>query len=461
MSAVSVSPSAIPQPLLARYQRSGPRYTSYPTAPHFKIDPDIGLIQERWRQSNGDARGIGFYLHLPFCPTRCLYCGCHTFVGPEESLVEAYLDALGEEIRFHLSLISAQRPVGQIALGGGTPTFLKPEQMKKLMTALRSCYPADSGAERSIEIDPRRVENDYLDALLQLGFNRFSFGVQDLDPAVQGRIERVLPEERLAGLLGHLRRAGMEAINLDLIYGLPGQTLESFSRTISRVAALRPSRIALFGYAHVPWVSPHQKRLEPFAMPDAGERMALFGMAYDLLLQAGYAHIGMDHFALPGDELLLARQSRTLTRNFMGYSTRRGLDLVGLGASSISAVNGTYTQNEKEIGPYVRRAAQGAWAKGLVMTGEDLLRRELILDLFCNYHVSMSDLEKRFPIRFPVHFAPELEALAPMADDGLLEIGSDSLSVTPLGRFFIRNICMCFDRYMQPGPEENRYSKTI
>jgi len=456
-----VSPSRIPRQLLERYHRSGPRYTSYPTAPQFKAGFDAAVVRERWRSTNPAGGGLSLYVHVPFCRSRCLYCGCHTEVGRDRETAEKYADALLSEARHVASLLESPRPVRQVAIGGGTPVFLTQRQMRRLVEGLGSVFLFDPQREQSIEIDPRRVDRDYLETLLELGFSRFSFGVQDLDPEVQRKVRRIMPAERIQELLAHLRSSGIDAINIDLIYGLPGQTSRSFSRTIERVIELRPSRLALFGYAHVPWVSPHQRALEQYHLPTPEERMSIFGMAYEKLLEAGYAHVGMDHFARPDDELIRALETRSLTRNFMGYTTRRGLDLVGLGGSSISSVDGTYVQNCKGTEEYVSRAPQGAWAKGLILTPEDELRRQLILDLFCNFHVHIPSLERRFGIDFHAHFAPEVAALTPLQTDGLLEVGADSISVTPLGRFFIRNICMCFDQYLPVSGAETRYSKTM
>jgi len=452
-------PLDIPGDLLERYATSGPRYTSYPTAPMFRADFDEDRILEAWRRSRGG--GLAVYVHVPFCRTRCLYCACFTETGHSRETAGLYVRAVLREADRLLTIIESCRPVEQLAIGGGTPTFLRRQQMRALVEGLAARFRFSAEAERSIEIDPRRVDNAYLDLLLELGFNRFSFGVQDLDERVQRRVCRLLPERKLAGLVEHLRKRGVEAVNFDLMYGLPGQSEESFSRTIERIVRLRPSRLALFGYAHVPWISPHQRLLEKLGLPEARERARLFGLGYRLLLDAGYAHVGMDHFALPDDELVRALESRTLTRNFMGYTTRRGLDLVGIGASSISSVGGTYTQNEKDLRVYLRKAGSSTWARGLLLSGEDLLRREIILDLFCNFHLDIAVLERRFGVRFAQHFAPELERLAPMENDGLVRVSAKAVEVTPIGRFFIRNICMSFDEYLCRREAGTCYSRTV
>ncbi len=456
-----LSPDTVPSRLLKKYYKSGPRYTSYPTAPQFKSEFDREAVLAEWRKTNlPQGKGLSLYIHIPFCGKRCLYCGCYTETGHKKDTVKNYLEALQIEVDRTLGVIDPKRSLEQLALGGGTPTFLQPEFMAELVNGLKKSFNFSSAAERSLEIDPRSVNNDYLDALIELGFNRFSFGVQDLDPNVQKNVGRVQPEEKIVALLEHLRKRGQNAINIDLIYGLPGQTLESYAVTIDKVIKIRPSRVALFGYAHVPWVSPHQQALEQYSIPTPEERMALFGLAYNKFLDRGYAHVGMDHFALPDDELIKALKSRTLTRNFMGYTTRRGLDLIGIGASSISSVGATYAQNVKDVAKYIEQAGTDTWVKALILTSEDLLRRELILDLFCNFYLDLSALEQKFGIGFAEHFAPELEKLKEMQQDGLIEIAPDHLRVTDLGRFFIRNICMTFDQYLE-ADSQARYSKTL
>jgi len=458
-----VGPRQVPGDLLERYQKSGPRYTSYPTAPQFTTDFDRAAVLDRLLAGNHtEPTGLSIYLHIPFCRTRCSYCGCYTLLGYGEDETRRYAKSLLAEVDWWLETCDPSRPVRQLALGGGTPTFLTPDTMRYLCEGLQSKLQFAPDAERSIEVDPRGVDSDYLDLLLELGFNRVSFGVQDLDPRVQKNVNRILPYEKLVGHFDHLAARGLSAINLDLIYGLPGQTVASFERTMERVIALRPSRIATFGYAHVPWVSPHQKELEGLGIPGPALRMELFGLAYDMLADAGWRHVGMDHFSLPEDELVKALDSRTLTRSFMGYTTLRGLDLVACGASAISAASGTYTQNVKAVPEYLRREGGDRWVKGYVLDFEDELRREIIMDLFCNFHLDIRQVEEKFDIRFSDHFAAELEAMKPLVEDGLLVVAEGELAVTDLGRFFIRNISMTFDTYLRREADTSRrYSKTI
>jgi len=455
----SLSPRSVPRSLLDKYAANGPRYTSYPTAPQFKTEFDKSEIERLWAETNASGGGLSLYLHVPFCKKRCLYCGCYTEIGHKREATDVYVEALLAEAKRLTSINSPSRPVMQLALGGGTPTFLSKERMASLVGGLREIYDFPISGERSIEIDPMSVDEEYLDLLLELGFNRMSFGLQDLNPEVQKAVGRVQSEEHIRGLLAHLRGRGFNAINLDLIYGLPLQTEKSFVETAEKIAEMRPSRVALFGYAHVPWVSPHQKALEKYPIPTAEERMRLFGLGFETLLAAGYRHVGMDHFALPEDELIAALDNRALTRNFMGYTTRRGLDLIGLGASSISGVGRTYAQNVKDSAAYAESAGAGVWTKALVLSDEDVLRREIIVDLFCNFRFDKKNVSERFGIDFDERFAAELEALKPMADDGLVEFGADFVGTTPLGRFFIRNVCMVFDKYLAEG--KNLYSRTV
>jgi oxygen-independent coproporphyrinogen III oxidase len=458
-----INPMDVPARYLDKYQRSGPRYTSYPTAPQFKPQFEATEIETLWSETNSSDAGISIYTHFPFCRSRCLYCGCYTHIGKPKELQLQYVEALKKEADRLFTTLDPKRIVRQMAFGGGTPTHLPVEVLSGYVEHLNHLVQFAPDAERSIEIDPRSVDEDYLQRLLDLGFNRFSFGVQDLDVTVQKNIHRMTSEEKLTTLIDYLRSKGMEAINLDLIYGLPGQTPESFSATVEKIVAYRPSRIALFGYAHVPWVSPHQKVMEKHQIPNTEERMVLFGKAFELLTQAGYEHIGMDHFALSNDELLLALKDRTLTRNFMGYTTRRGLDLVGIGASSISSVGKTYAQNVKELDQYCQNTSGLHWQKALVLSPEDLLRREIIMDLFCNFYLNIAAVEMNHGIVFKDHFATELAALKPMADDDLIDIKENELVVTQLGRFFIRNICMVFDQYLAKDIQnpDKRYSKTL
>lgn len=461
-----LGPQRIAGELLRRYETSGPRYTSYPTAPQFTADLDRDEVIRRWGASNeagsSAPSALSVYVHVPFCKSRCAYCGCFTKVGADEETLSAYVDAILANADWVGGFLSRERPLEQLALGGGTPTYLPPTLMTRLVQGIGARFAFAPDGERAIEVDPRRVDTAYLDVLVDLGFNRFSFGVQDLDPAVQRTVNRVLPYEKLESLLSHLRGRGVEAVNLDLIYGLPGQSPASYEATLRKVIELRPSRVATFGYAHVPWVSPHQEVLADAGLPSARERMELFGLAYDMFLDAGWRHVGMDHFALPTDELVLALESRTLTRNFMGYTTRKGLDLVPLGVSAIGAVASTYVQNTKALGDYVAARGSERWVRGFLMSPEDLLRREVILELLCNFHLDKESVAARHGVDFDRHFARELDELERFERDELLSVVDGAIHVTDLGRFFIRNIAMTFDEYLRTEDDgSQRYSRTV
>lgn len=457
----AISPRTIPQELYDKYSKSGPRYTSYPTAPQFKTEFDAGRLRELWQRSNEPGNSLSLYLHIPFCKKRCLYCGCHTEIGHGEDSSCRYVEALLKEADRMLKLIDAGRPVMQLALGGGTPTFLGPELMVELVSGLKQRFNFAEEGERSIEIDPKRVDLEYLDVLSELGFNRFSFGVQDLNPVIQKAIGRICAEEIIVERVEHLRSLGHRAINLDLIYGLPLQTPENFAETITKVIAMQPSRIALFGYAHVPWAAPHQKALERHHIPTPAERMELFGLGYELFTSAGYSLVGMDHFALEEDELIVALKTRSLKRNFMGYTTMPGLDLIGLGASSISCVGGTFTQNVKPVSEYLEQAGGDTWIKGFELAGDDFMRGEIITELMCNFYLDIGAIEAKYQINFKEHFADALGELAPMEADGLLQIDAKEIVVSEMGRFFVRNISMPFDEYLKKENPAGRYSKTV
>ena len=453
-----LNPRDIPTDLLTKYDVRGPRYTSYPTAPQFRGEFDPAAVEDLWRNNSSDGNGkMALYVHVPFCSKRCLYCGCTTEIGKNREFQHAYVSGVLQEAATRAALLNQPRTVTQLALGGGTPAYLEPTEFQRLVQGLQNHFPFDTAGERSLEIDPRVMNTEYLDLLLTLKFNRFSFGIQDLEPAVQEMTGRRLSREKIADLVDFLHQRGVSSVNLDLMYGLPGQTPETLARTVTAVLKLQPSRIALFGYAHVPWISPHQKVLEKFGLPDAQARTELFGTAYDLLTAAGYLHIGMDHFALPADELAQALAHRSLTRNFMGYTTGKDLDLLGLGASAISSMSATYTQNIKTASEYLAAAPSFTWNKSLILTREDLLRRDLIMELFCNFYMNIPRLEKRHSIQFHNHFSSEINRLEPFINDGLMHLTTDAITLTSLGRFFVRNICMTFDQYLKTG----KYSKTV
>ncbi len=438
-----------PDALVEKYRTRAPRYTSYPTAPQFKAiaaaDVDTALAR-------GDGP-LSLYVHIPFCKTLCLYCGCHVEIQGKRSIGALYVDGLLRELDLLCERLPPGRPLAQLALGGGTPTFLLPEDMARLIEGIRRRLPFIDAGDYSIEIDPRTVDVDYLNTLVNIGFNRYSFGVQDFDEEVLETVKRRQTEAVVRRALESLRARGDFQINLDLMYGLPHQDPERFGRSLDIVTDLRPSRIALFQYAHVPWMKPAQKVLEKSGIPQSDVKSQLFALTNDRLRAAGYHAIGMDHFALDGDELVSGQKSGTLQRNFMGYTTGAGLDQIGIGVSSIGYFGGVYAQNLKKREDWQARidANELPVERGLVLTDEDLRRRRLIMALFCN-----------FAVRWPAgeDYGAELDRLRPLEADGLCVLHDDGVDVTTLGRHFIRNICSIFDAYFESDVGARRYSVT-
>ncbi|MBZ0270868.1 oxygen-independent coproporphyrinogen III oxidase [bacterium] len=453
-----VSPREVPRAIWEKYATRGPRYTSYPTAPIFTESFDREQAHRRWETC---ADEISLYTHIPYCKRLCLYCGCHMSVAHDRAIATPYVDRLLAEAKLAASAIGSRKRVRQMAMGGGTPNFLLPADMARLHAGLREVFDFPADGERSIEIDSRTFDLDYIDVLLDAGMNRVSLGVQDLDPEVIDRLRKGQDRDHVARIVEAFRARGLSAINFDLMYGLPGQTEETFGHTIDDVIAMRPTRIALFGYAHVPWLKKHQQVLERYGVPEEAERLAVFGTAYEKLTGAGYRPIGMDHFAEPDDELSVAQSAGTLNRNFMGYTTYRGLDLIALGESAISDVAATYIQNDKERKGWEASIDAGrlAWTKGLILSDDDVARRDLIIELFANLNLDVPAYEKRHGLVFGEAYAGELARLADFESDGLVTLSGEQIHVTPLGRVAIRNICMVFDRYLDPTRQ--RYSKTV
>ncbi len=460
---VPPNPARVPPELAARYATAGPRYTSYPTAPHFTPEVDRAELEARWKAGNTDGEPISVYLHIPFCRERCFFCGCFTHIASKPEAADAYLDDLAREFDITAGLIDPARPLEQLSMGGGTPTFLSPERLDRLLTRLFALYRPSPTAELAIEIDPRTVVPEHVDVLVAHGFNRFSMGVQDFNERVLEIVHRRQSHAQTLDLVERLRAAGHDAINFDLIYGLPGQSPESMRDTAARCIAIAPSRIALYSYAHVPWMKGHQKILERPDLPGPEQKLALFGEAYDAFTEAGYVPVGMDHFARPEDEMTKALLDGTLHRNFMGYTTRRGLDLVGFGVSAISSVARSYAQNEKNFDAYAESLKNGQrpLERGFLLSDDDAMRRALIIDLFCNFTLDLAAFGQRWALDPQAVFADELQRLTPFVDDGLLEIRDRRLTVSPLGRAFIRNICMVFDRYLERDLAQRRYSQTV
>jgi oxygen-independent coproporphyrinogen-3 oxidase len=457
--------------IISKLSQSGPRYTSYPTADRFQGDFGYGQFLEavaglRMRRSR---RPLSLYIHIPFCDTVCYYCGCNKIVTKDHSKAAVYLGYLKQEIDMQGRLFDGMGQIEQLHFGGGTPTYLSDKQMGDLMAHLHANFDFadDAHGEYSIEIDPRTVSVERVHSLRAQGFNRISLGVQDFDPEVQKAVNRIQPEAETRAVMKAARDAGFRSISIDLIYGLPKQTIISMTQTLDKVIAASPDRIALYNYAHLPHIFKPQRRIADADMPSPAVKLELLKMSIQRLCDAGYIYIGMDHFAKPDDELAVAQRQGRLQRNFQGYSTRAESELISCGVSAISAVGATYSQNEKTLDAYYARLDDGVLpiTRGIKLDNDDLLRRIVIAKLMCNFELSMSSIEQGFPIKFRQYFEMELGKLKAFEDDGLLTIDDEWISVTPKGRLLIRNICMVFDRYLgvaqDVAPQPLRYSKTI
>jgi oxygen-independent coproporphyrinogen-3 oxidase len=453
--------------LIRRYDRPGPRYTSYPTAVEFH--DRFGATDYEARLADAAARRdepLSLYLHIPFCEVRCAYCGCAVIATKKRDVAATYLDYLGREVEKLADALDGRRRVVQYHWGGGTPTYLDVRQIARLDALVRRRFDIAPDAEQAIEIDPRVTSREQLVLLRGLGFNRLSFGVQDFSEPVQQAIQRRQSEHETRALFHFARESGFGSINFDLVYGLPRQTPDSFRRTLASVADMLPDRIAVYSYAHVPWLRPNQKAIDPIDLPDADTKRALLGCAIEAFTAAGYDPIGMDHFALPDDDLALAARERRLHRNFMGYTTRPASDSVAAGVSAIGDVRGAFAQNHKSLARYYQALDGGQFPieRGYALTDDDRVRRYVITELMCNFRVGFEQVAARFGVTAGDYFASELEALAAPegpARDGLLEIGDDGLTVTPLGRLFVRNICMAFDTYLAAHRGRPVFSRTI
>jgi oxygen-independent coproporphyrinogen III oxidase len=451
--------------LIRKYDVAGPRYTSYPTAVQFA--PGFGAKELAAQPSviAGRASGgpLSLYVHIPFCAQVCFYCACTKVVTNNRARGTEYLARLLLEIPRRAALHGAHREVRQLHLGGGTPTFLGIDQLAQLLDALRSAFRVTRDCEVSIEVDPRTVEPAAVRLLREMGFNRLSLGVQDFDPRVQLAVNRVQSESATVAVAAAARVAGFDSLSFDLIYGLPQQTPASFGRTVAKTIALRPDRLSLFNYAHLPHMFKTQRQIDASQLPSADQKLALLGAAIGMLGDAGYDSIGMDHFALPDDELARARRAGTLHRNFQGYSTRAGCDLIGFGMSAISAFDDCFAQNAKDLDEYQARVDEGdiPVTRGYALAGDDRLRRELIMALACQGEIDIAGVERRWSIDFASTFADELAVLQGMAADGLVALDARSICVLAPGMLLLRNICMCFDRHLRHGETSQRFSRAI
>lgn len=453
--------------LIKRYDIAGPRYTSYPTAVQFMEGFDVEAYRRYTTASNNELipKRLSLYVHLPFCHSLCYYCGCMKKVTQHEEQATRYLELLTREIEMQGRLFDHDREVVQLHFGGGTPTYHDDAQLQNLVTELGRHFSLseDEGREFSIEVDPRTVGPERLAHLAAIGFNRISLGVQDIDPKVQAAVNRIQDPEATLAMVAESRRLGFNSVSIDLIYGLPLQTAESFARTIDTVVAARPDRLAVYNYAHLPHIFRAQRMIDAKDIPSPETKLKLMELTIDKLTAHGYVYIGMDHFALPGDELTIAQREGGLQRNFQGYSTRRECDLVGLGVSAIGKVGDCYAQNLKDIPSYESAVAEGRlpiW-RGISLTTEDRLRRSVIESIMCHGEVGFERIEANFAIDFHDHFALELSQLQQLEADGLVVMGTDGFSATPEGRLLLRAIAMVFDEHLQAPQSQPKFSRVI
>lgn len=449
--------------LLEKYCKSGPRYTSYPPAPHFHTSFSEAEWQDELKITEESTRGLSLYVHIPFCDSLCWYCGCNMAATRDYSRASRYLDILFQEIDRVAEYVSPKRIVRQVHWGGGTPTFLRPEDMERLFRQLRSHFTWAHDAEIGCEVDPRDLTRRHLEMLKHLGFNRVSLGVQDLDERVQRAVNRIQPESIVCEVYGWMRELDFDSINLDLMIGLPHQTVRHFGQTLDVIIDLAPDRLAVFNYAHVPWLKRHQKLIPETDLPDTETRFALQALTFNRLTKAGYVYIGMDHYALPNDELVRAQQKRTLYRNFQGYTTHKECDILAFGATSISQTESVYVQNVKKLSDYRTRIQSGHFAteRGFRLSRDDQLRREVITQVMCDLELNIAEREKVWGINFWSYFQSSRATLEEMEKDGLLILEGDWIHVEEIGRLFIRNIAMQFDAYLSNQIEMPRYSKTV
>ena len=453
--------------LLRRYDQPGPRYTSYPTAPAFASEFGAAQLREQARRTNQELipRALSIYVHVPFCFSPCFYCGCNRIITRDTTRSAPYLSRLAREIELIAPWFDRDREVVQVHLGGGTPNFLRPEQIFDLMESLRANFHLSGNAKRdfSIELDPRFLREGDIASYAALGFSRASLGVQDFDPVVQRAVNREQSVEQTLAAISACRDSGFRSVNVDLIYGLPKQTLEGFGRSLDTVTQARPDRIAIYGYAHMPQIFKAQTQIDEADLPDPAAKLALLQLAIDRLATAGYRHIGMDHFALADDDLSRAQDSGTLHRNFMGYTTHADCDLIGLGVSAISHIGDSFSQNPRELPAWeiaVDRGQPPVW-RGLALSFDDRVRADVIQQLMCNASVDIAAIENRYDIDFWDYFATGLARLEQLADDGLVELGQQRVAATSRGRLLLRIIAMCFDNYLNAATTRPRYSRVI
>ena len=449
--------------LVKKYNVAGPRYTSYPPATKFTEALKWPELAERILENNRAERDLSLYFHIPFCETLCWYCGCTTVITLNHNQGATYLNYLEKEVAQMSTLLNPRRKTVQLHWGGGSPTFLSPDEIRRLGDIIHRHFSFADDLEAGVEIDPRRLTRDHIAALREVGFNRASLGVQDFNPVVQEAVHRIQPREMTEQVLSWVRELGFSSVNFDLIYGLPHQTVESFNRTLDDVLALQPDRLAVFSYAHVPWVKPAQKILEHKILPPPEVKLQLLKMVIERLTENNrYVYIGMDHFARPSDELAVAQSRKQLQRNFQGYSTRAGADIYAFGMSSISQIPDAYWQNEKDLMKYYAAldAGQVPLVRGYIVTDEDKIRRETIMRVMCDLSLDYAAMSQRLGVNFGAYFEREIAALATFEADGLVRRSRGGMEVTDTGRLFIRNIAMTFDNTLAPVGER-KHSRTI
>jgi oxygen-independent coproporphyrinogen-3 oxidase len=440
----------VSEAFLARYNRPGPRYTSYPTAPVWNDSFGPADLEKVHEEAERAKSPVSLYMHIPFCESLCLFCACNVIIQKDKRVSPPYLDILKREVRHISRSVSSDRPVVQFHWGGGTPTYLTPPQIEELFGFTREHFTFAPDAEIGIEVDPRVTSREHLQTLRKLGFNRLSMGIQDFHPLVQKTINRVQPFELTAGLIQSARELGFLSVNVDLIYGLPYQTAETFAHTVDQILELTPDRVALFSYAHVPWLKKQQNSFEGH-LPEGLEKFEIFRTGLLKFLESGYLYIGMDHFAKPGDELAVSQQNRTLHRNFQGYTTKAGADLYGMGITAISGIQNAYAQNQRDIPSWEKAVAERGIAtmRGYHLSDDDRLRRAVISRLLCHTIVVKPEISQEFGIDFDSYFADELARLEPFREDGLVVLNPGEIRTTWLGRIFIRNLAMIFDPYLE------------
>lgn len=447
--------------LIQKYDTRAPRYTSYPPATELSETFSVSDFQMAIATSNQRKTPLSLYFHIPFCQSACYFCGCNTVISNNKNIAKPYLEHLVQEIKNTTALIDADRKVLQVHWGGGTPNYLEPDQVEFLWKNITQHFNIDPQAEVSIEINPRYVDRNYILFLRQLGFNRISFGIQDFNSEVQVAVNRIQPEEMLFDVMSWIKEAKFESVNVDLIYGLPYQTLQTFRETIQKTIALDPDRIVVFNFAYVPWLKPVQKNIPLEALPPAQEKLEILKMTIEELTSNQYLFIGMDHFAKINDELAIAQRNGTLKRNFQGYTTHAETELYGFGATSISMLEDAYAQNHKQLKDYYQAVVAGTipTSKGVKLTQDDIIRRNVIMSIMSHFHLNKSDIENKYHISFDEYFSQELQELKPLEADGLVSLSTDEIQITDIGRLLVRNIAVVFDTHTRM--RETKFSRAI